>query len=105
MLMGKPENRDSLYGRRWRKVRAAHLRNNPLCAYCARQGLTTLATVVDHIKPHRGDPALFWDETNWQSLCQPCHDSIKQAEEKSGVLRGVDTEGQPVDPSHHWNVA
>jgi 5-methylcytosine-specific restriction protein A len=25
--------------------------------------------VVDHIRPHMGDPALFWDEGNWQALC------------------------------------
>ena len=33
------------------------------------------AQVVDHIIPHRGDPSLMWDESNWQSLCKPCHDS------------------------------
>lgn len=32
------------------------------------------ATVVDHIKPHRGDQRLFWDEDNWQALCKECHD-------------------------------
>lgn len=35
----------------------------------------TRATVVDHIKPHRGDKALFWDEHNWQPLCKKCHDT------------------------------
>ena len=34
----------------------------------------TPATVVDHIVPHRGDHALFWDEQNWQPLCKSCHD-------------------------------
>lgn len=29
----------------------------------------TPARVVDHITPHRGDVALFWDESNWQALC------------------------------------
>jgi len=32
-----------------------------------------LGTQTDHIIPHRGDQALFWDETNWQRLCLPCH--------------------------------
>lgn len=41
-------------------------------------GLARLATVVDHIIPHKGDRALFWDETNWQSLCGSCN-SIKAA--------------------------
>ncbi|WP_295219971.1 HNH endonuclease signature motif containing protein, partial [Ruminococcus sp.] len=34
----------------------------------------TAATVVDHIIPHRGDPHLMWDESNWQALCKSCHD-------------------------------
>jgi 5-methylcytosine-specific restriction protein A len=32
------------------------------------------AVIVDHIQPHRGDPGLFWAQSNWQSLCKPCHD-------------------------------
>lgn len=62
------------------------------------------ATVVDHIKPHKGDSQLFWDQDNWQSLCKTHHDSTKQAEEKSGVIRGGKINGEPLDPSHHWNV-
>ena len=57
------------YDRRWREARLAYLRRHPLCAECQRQGRITAARVVDHVTPHRGDPALFWDETNWQSLC------------------------------------
>jgi len=40
--------------------------------------MTTAASVVDHIVAHRGDQELFWDQSNWQSLCKPCHDSEKQ---------------------------
>ena len=39
-----------------------------------KEGRYTKATVVDHIQPHRGDPKLFWDQSNWQSLCKRCHD-------------------------------
>jgi 5-methylcytosine-specific restriction endonuclease McrA len=43
--------------------------------------------VVDHIIPHKGDKALFWDEKNWQPLCKYCHDSIKAKEEiKQGYM-------------------
>lgn len=38
--------------------------------------------VCDHIRPHRGDPALFWDEDNLQTLCKPCHDGAKQSAER-----------------------
>ena len=52
----------------------AFLQAHPLCAECLRNGRYTAATVVDHIIPHRGDMSLFWDERNWQSLCERCHD-------------------------------
>ena len=42
------------------------------------------AGVVDHITPHRGDMRLFWDEGNWQSLCNPHHVREKQREEQGG---------------------
>ena len=77
----KPANRDSLYGREWRKVRAHHLMANPLCVMCQAKGIVTMATVVDHIVPHRGDTTLFWEPSNHQSLCVNCHSSVKQAEE------------------------
>lgn len=43
-----------------------------------RKALRGADAVVDHIRPHRGDPVLFWDENNWQALCKFCHDSRKQ---------------------------
>jgi 5-methylcytosine-specific restriction protein A len=40
---------------------------------CHEERRVTVATLVDHVVPHRGDPALFWDVENWQSLCATCH--------------------------------
>lgn len=57
------------YGARWRKARETYLASHPLCAECLRRGRTTAARVVDHVVPHRGDQALFWDTANWQALC------------------------------------
>jgi 5-methylcytosine-specific restriction protein A len=62
------------YGRRWRRARAAFLARHPLCAACGAQGRVVPVTVVDHVVPHRGDAALFWDEKNWAALCKRCHD-------------------------------
>ncbi|WEE38348.1 MULTISPECIES: HNH endonuclease [unclassified Acinetobacter] len=69
------------YGYKWQQYRLKFLQLNPLCTYCERQGLVTEATVVDHIKPHKGDKQLFWDTNNQQSLCASCHSSVKQSEE------------------------
>ena len=33
-----------------------------------------MATVADHIIPHKGNLELFWDEGNLQALCKSCHD-------------------------------
>ena len=63
------------YGQRWRRARARFLAAHPLCVQCRREGRITAATVVDHKAPHRGDPALFWDESNWQPMCKQCHDA------------------------------
>lgn len=61
------------YGYRWQKARERHLQAHPLCIECEREGCVTAATVVDHRIPHRGDQALFWDESNWDSLCTTHH--------------------------------
>lgn len=62
------------YTRAWEKASAAFALENPLCAECLRNGLLTAGQVTDHIIPHKGDMELFWDRSNWQRLCKPCHD-------------------------------
>ena len=69
------------YNRDWRNARAVYLAENPLCVLCLQEGTTTEATEVDHIVPHKGHQALFWDVRNWQALCKS-HHSQKTAHEK-----------------------
>lgn len=69
------------YTYRWQKESKAFLAEHPLCCYCEREGRVTVATIVDHKIPHRGDQTLFWDHSNWQSMCAPHHSSDKQREE------------------------
>ena len=89
---------------KWRSARIGYLRKHPLCVVCQRDGHITEATVVDHIKPHRGDMKLFWNSSNWQSLCAHHHSSYKQRLERRGLQEiGTDSDGIPLDPSHHWN--
>ncbi len=61
------------YDARWRTARKRFLQTHPLCAECMKENSITPATVVDHIIPHRGDQSLFWDESNWQGLCERHH--------------------------------
>ena len=90
------------YGYRWQKARASYLEKYPFCVYCLRdagieetehdriigavldKGLALpYASVVDHKVPHRGDQDVFWDRSNWQSLCATHHSRDKQREESS----------------------
>lgn len=58
---------------RWERVRKSWLARHPLCAEHDARGRVFQATVVDHIIAHKGDETLFWDATNYQSLCVRCH--------------------------------
>jgi 5-methylcytosine-specific restriction enzyme A len=78
--------------KRWRALRLVIFRRDLYTCRCGcrlLEGNTSLL-VCDHIKPHRGDERLFWDETNLQTLLKSCHDAAKQrAEQASLNQRGV----------------
>ena len=56
----------------WRAVRAAFLREHPLCARCGGRGRVVAAMVADHVLPLKDGGARF-DWTNLQALCVSCH--------------------------------
>lgn len=74
---------------RWQKLRAAVLMRD---AYtCQRTGQVLGgrhpapdSPVVNHRIPHRGDPALFWDIGNLETVAKAVHDSEIQREERAG---------------------
>lgn len=68
------------YSARWDRFSKRHLQLHPLCEYCLADGRANAAALVDHDLPHRGDPALFWDNS-FTSLCKRCHDIDKQRAE------------------------
>lgn len=59
--------------------------------------------MVNHKTPHKGDPALFFDVDNTESVCKQDHDALIQREEARGYTIGSDISGRPVDPLHPWN--
>ena len=87
---------------RWRRLRELQLREQPFCQCPAHEGLFVEADTVDHITPHRGNPRLFWNRDNLQSLTKQCHDRWKQSEERRD-LAGCNDDGEPNDPNHPWN--
>lgn len=36
------------------------------------------ADLTDHVEPHKGDQAKFWNSSMWQSACKWHHDVVKQ---------------------------
>jgi len=73
------------YNARWQRYRAQFLARHPLCECkeCRDNKATTVATVVDHIVPHKGDYNLFWDPSNHQAMSEQ-HHNIKTAKENGG---------------------
>lgn len=74
----------------WQRLRKHVLTKQPLCVICLKEKRITPATVVDHIKPHKGDVKLFFDINNLQPLCKGCHDR-KTAKEDGRWERRVYT--------------
>ena len=87
------------YGYAWQQARLRFLAANPLCVMCLamQPRRVTVANVVDHIVPHKGDQGLFWDEANWQALCAPHHNGEKaEIEGRHRVKAKFDAEGRVV---------
>ena len=75
---------------RWERLRRKVFLRDLYRCQAKGCGKTIASPVCDHIKPHRGDEALFWDEGNLQTMCKPCHDSTKQQQEQVSLhMRGV----------------
>lgn len=68
------------YDRAWQRFRAGYLKQHPLCAHCLANGITTMATDIDHIRRLQ-DGGAKYDHDNLQPLCKSCH-SKKTASEK-----------------------
>ncbi len=90
------------YGTRWTKYRAWFLEQNPCCgdrphgfpqtgdSQCVTQGLSVMATVVDHVIPVTGpgDPS-FYTPAAHQALCESCHNAKRQRESIATRTGGV----------------
>lgn len=69
---------------RWKRLRlATFTRDLFTCRMCKKIEGNMSKLICDHIVPHRGDPGLFWSESNLQTMCKPCHDGAKQRAEQA----------------------
>lgn len=72
-------------------LRLKHLSKQPFCVACREEGKTFIESIpdvaiVDHIRPHRGRPELFFDEDNLQTMCKS-HHSKKTIQDMGGYGR------------------
>jgi 5-methylcytosine-specific restriction endonuclease McrA len=73
---------------RWRRLRLQCFdRDAYTCqrtgVICSGRGNEPLAPVANHRVPHRGDPALFWDLANLETVTKEAHDGVVQREERA----------------------
>jgi len=71
----------------WLQRRTVQLAAEPLCCMCRAAGVVRVATVADHVEPHRGDWNRFVNGL-LQSLCDHHHSSAKQREEHAASAKG-----------------
>lgn len=57
---------------RWRALRRQVLLEEPVCRtrLCGNRSV-----IVDHVRPHQGDPLLFFNRANLAGRCKRCHDA------------------------------
>lgn len=67
---------------RWKKLRNEKLKDSPVCEECAKNGISTLASEIHHVRPVESVAGvaamerLMFDRMNLQSLCHACHAEI-----------------------------
>ena len=80
----------------WRKVRGEVLRRDLYqCRRCRCSVRGTGKAHVDHVVPLRVRPDLGLVMGNLQTLCQRCHNSMKQIIERNAGKAPVDDDGYP----------
>jgi 5-methylcytosine-specific restriction endonuclease McrA len=86
--------------RRWRKLRARKLADEPRCERCLAKGMVTMATEVHHVLPiSQGGGKYDWN--NLESVCGECQDEAHGARPKIRIdaRTGLPLPGQ----DHPWS--
>lgn len=75
-----------------------------MCVTGARYKDDVRLANVNHVRAHKGDPELFYDLDNLETVCQGCHSKWIQKQERTGYHSAIGEDGQPIDPNHPWNA-
>jgi 5-methylcytosine-specific restriction protein A len=82
---------DAMYDTEWESYRESFLRINPECYACGET-----ATVVDHLRPHKGDETLFKKTDNHIPLCAICHNTVTTLFDRNFRI------GSPITKKIEW---
>ena len=87
--------------RRWRKLRARKLTDEPRCEPCLAKGRVTMATEAHHRKPISQGGGKY-DYANLQSVCGDCQGEAHGAKPKIRIdpRTGLPLPGQ----NHPWST-
>lgn len=89
-----PDRTPRLRGRAAVEVRKRRLAQEPLCRDCKDRGVTTAATVPDHITPlAKGGKDT---DDNIRCLCDPCHKRRTAEQFGHRIVIGCDADGWPL---------
>lgn len=85
-----PDYRSWYNTKRWRDLKQeVHIRDNYTCqrtgVICAGKYPADDSPTANHIKPHRGNPSLFWDINNIETVTKAVHDGLIQREEQDSL--------------------
>ena len=73
---------------RYRRARRAYLALHPYCEACKAKGIVMPSAELDHIVP-LADGGPLWGESNWQALCEACHDEKTTCENTGRRARDI----------------
>jgi 5-methylcytosine-specific restriction enzyme A len=96
---------------RWKKLRLAKLRSQPLCEDCQARGVIERAVAVDHIDSIKSGGHPFPPLDRLRANCTSCHSRktsrFDRPDRKAGegLDYGCDADGRPLDPTNPWSAS
>ena len=68
--------RQWIHSTRYRVAISIYKAEHPLCERCLRENRLVPVYIVHHKVPHEGNWEKFWDQDNWESVCNKCHEKV-----------------------------
>jgi len=68
--------RQWIHSTRYRLAIGVYKSEHPLCEACLKENIVRPVYIVHHKIPHKGNWDLFWDQSNWQSVCLEHHEKV-----------------------------